>query len=353
MEPAYSGPFFGSQHPFAEKRRLGYEAASERMDPTPEKPASERDPSTPAEVQLLDQELVEAALRPDEFQAAIGEDSPGALGHPATGAEFLPEGVAQGGPLSGNELPATELPATELPAIGEVGQDAREAESVSRRQDRLVGIGLLCLTFVASLGFSLWAMYKAVTFPSEPPAPPSKEGIAGFPKTVRPFEVLARARSLTQRHNFVGMVAEGVRPNGTIDMSEKGSKLRFAFQSLPGQGPQPARDPGTIPKRHFCGLQSIYVVKKGLYAADDKTQEKCPARDPKDLEIPKACSLEQVWRIAIEKSLPTAELARIEYYQSHKGPAFRFLQSGHERFSVLAKDCKKLIYGRDQRGTVP
>jgi hypothetical protein len=46
-------------------------------------------------------------------------------------------------------------------------------------------------------------------------------------------------------------------------------------------------------------------------------------------------------------------LARIEYYRSRSGPAWRFSMPGTKHHFSLYGDCQRLLKGREARGNVP
>lgn len=225
--------------------------------------------------------------------------------------------------------------------------------SPSRRRDKILGMSIIAGTFLACLGLSLWAKRESMPELAEVPAPPTTEGLPGFPNRVKPWDLLERARSLTPRALFRGFVAEGVRADGTLDFTQPGTRLRYSFQSLPGQGPQPPREGGTLPERTYCGTQSVRVGKEGIFAEHDKTELPCPSKDPKALAVPEKCSIEDVWELAREKKLTDKPATQIEYFESKRGAAYRFTQGGRERFVVQAKNCSKELRGKERQGAVP
>ena len=83
----------------------------------------------------------------------------------------------------------------------------------------------------------------------------------------------------------------------------------------------------------------------------DVTALPCSGSGPKELPLPEACTLEDVWAIAHKRKV-TGDAARIEYYQAKSGPAYRFIL-GKENFVLSASDCKKILTGKSQRGHVP
>lgn len=221
-----------------------------------------------------------------------------------------------------------------------------------RRRDRWLGLAVIVLAFGLGIALSYWARVKSQPEVAEPPAPPSSEGLVGFPKEVEPLAALGAARLLTRRSLLRGVVLEGVEPNGTVDVSAPGGRVRFSFQSAQGQGPQPKRDPGTLPRRHYCGKQNVHLHADGLVADPDITDFPCPATPQDPLPEPR-CGPREVWAHAITAGAPRDRRARIEYYRSRIGPAWRFeLVGTSHRFSLYG-DCGREIDGKDAVGSVP
>lgn len=220
-----------------------------------------------------------------------------------------------------------------------------------RAVDRAHGLMIVSLAFIASIGISLWA--KRVSEPelSEPPAPPTTRGVVGWPTRVDPLKTLPAARKLTPRTMLQGFVVEGVARDGTVDIREPGSGVRYVFQSAPGQGPQPPREPGEVPRRNLCGRQAVHIGENGMAADPDQPHAICP---PTPLPLPEpACSLDRIWQKALERRVPRRRSARIEYYRSRIGPAWRFEVQGVTRFSVYGGDCTRELNDTEALGSVP
>ncbi len=221
-----------------------------------------------------------------------------------------------------------------------------------RGKDMFKGLSVLTLAFAGCMALSLWGMHHSTPKRAPEPSPPTAERLPGFPDEFRPFGALSRARELTVRSKFQGFVAGGVRPDGTMDFADEATFVRYSFRSGSGIGPQPEREGGTLPTRRFCGQQSVFVKKEGLFADDDQPSRPCPKDDPEELALPKNCTLKKVWKTAMKRKISTHGEARIEYYLSEKGPAFRFSKD-RSSFVVLADGCTRVLVGADQRGSVP
>ncbi len=224
--------------------------------------------------------------------------------------------------------------------------------SLERRRDKWIGLLIIMLAFVGCMGLSLWGMSKSTPKLAPEPAPPSLERIAGYPDEVDPLKLVHRAREITVRTKFRGFVAVGVSPSGRVNLKNKKHSIRYSFQDPSGIGHQPPREGGTLPNRRYCGMQSVILDKSGISATKDQAERACPRTVPENLPLPKECTLEDVWNVAEKRRVPAKGTARIEYFDSFDGPAYRFRKDKHQ-FVVSANDCKKVLTGRASRGFVP
>lgn len=224
--------------------------------------------------------------------------------------------------------------------------------SKERRRDKWMGLLIIVLAFGGCMGLSLWGMSKSTPQLAPQPEPPSLERIPGYPDHVDPLKLIDRARELSVRSKFRGFVATNVEPSGKVNLKLKTSSVRFSFQDPSGIGHQPPRQGGTLPNRRYCGLQSVFLRKDGIEAAMDQAERACPAAAPENLPFPKDCTLEDVWEIAEKRRVKAQGTARIEYFDSFDGPAYRFRKDRHQ-FVVSANDCSKILTGRASRGMVP
>lgn len=221
-----------------------------------------------------------------------------------------------------------------------------------RRRDRIVGLAIVAVAFVVGVAISLVAKHASRPETSAPPGPPTTLGVVGWRERVDVAKTMPRARELSQRPVLRGFVAEGVKSDGTIDLGEGPGRARYAFQSPPGQGPQPIGEGGLPLRRMFCGRQNVVLRTEGLVAEPDVADAPCPAKIAEPLPDPQ-CSLATIWQLAIERGVPSDRLARIEYYRSRSGPAWRFeLPEGQHRFTIYG-DCKRELRGSQASGHVP
>lgn len=222
----------------------------------------------------------------------------------------------------------------------------------ARSRDRLIGLVLVAVSFAICLALSLWAKEKSRPETSSPPGPPTVSGLVGYPNEVDALGALAAARKLTPRPLLRGIVLEGVQSDGNIDVSEGPGRVRYAFQSEAGHGPQPPREPGTLPKRVTCGKQNVVLRKEGLVAEPDQADYPCPPGGLEALPEPQ-CSLRELWKLAKRRKVPRERAAHIEYFRSKAGPAWRFEITGTAHRFTMYGDCKRELVGLEAHGSVP
>lgn len=225
-----------------------------------------------------------------------------------------------------------------------------------RLADAAAGLLIIVLSFAGSMLYSLWARDAAIAPPAAAPGPPRRD-FPGFPARVRPFEVLDVARGLTVRQLFQGFVAEGMTSEGTIDLTLKKNSLRFSFQDQKGRGPQPYREGGTLPIRTYCGRQSVVADSRGMVAQEDIPNVPCSRPEPRELPTVASCRIEDVWKVAKRHDFRLNKPARVEYFRAKGGPAYRLVQKDRRSKTltlvVSARDCRSVLEGKQQRGSVP
>jgi hypothetical protein len=226
------------------------------------------------------------------------------------------------------------------------------AGELERRRDRLVGLVIVAVAFALCLALSFWAKEKSEPETSEPPGPPTVQGVVGYPNAVDAIESLKAARTLTRRAALRGIVLDGINGDGMLDVSDPTARVRYVFQSEPGEGPQPPREPGTLPKRITCGKQNVVIRNGGMVAEPDQADHPCPPGGVEPLPEPE-CSPRWLWRLARRRQVPTDKLARIEYYRAKVGPAWRFELPGTPHRFTIYGDCKRELNGFEAQGAVP
>lgn len=218
-------------------------------------------------------------------------------------------------------------------------------------RDRTTGLLIVAVAFVASLCLSWWA--RNVSAPRAPDLePPTTEGLVGFPKGVDPVASLDGASAVSFRDELRGIAASGVTKEGTVDMTLPGARVRYVFTSARGEGPQPERPPGTLPRRNFCGKQSVQVKEAGLVAEPDVAAYPCSGLRGDSLPAPR-CGPKEVWQHALGKGAPADLRATVEYYRSSVGPAWRFEIPGTPHRFSLYGDCGRELTPTEASGSIP
>ncbi len=256
-----------------------------------------------------------------------------------------PAPAASSEPVGAAPPPENAVPVLPPPAERTSSAYSFRHEDPARQRDKVIGTIIVAVAFVLSLGISLWAKHASRPEVSDPPGPPTREGVIGYPSKVDVVATLPAARALTKRSMLRGITADGVRSDGTIDLSEGPGRVKYSFQSPPGQGPQPPREPGTLPRQLYCGKQVVQLRKEGLVADPDKPEITCLTRPSEPLPDPE-CSMKEVWARAIAHGAPADRLAKIEYIRAHAGPAWRF-EIGNKHKLVLYGDCQRELSGPD------
>lgn len=226
------------------------------------------------------------------------------------------------------------------------------AAHVPKKRDSVAGFSILFIAFCAALIIS-WKASEAVrpNVASEPAAPTS-EGLGGYPQQVDPLATLSVARGLTERTQLRRIVATGVASDGTVDLGQAHSGIRYDFDSALGEGPEPPRPAGTVRHARFCGRQIVHVKGDGIAAEGDQPRATCRPGLGEPLPEPR-CSLQRLWSLARERDPGAAGRAVIEYYRAEEGPAWRFsLPEKQLHFTVLG-DCERVLNDKEARSLGP
>lgn len=219
------------------------------------------------------------------------------------------------------------------------------------RRDKRMGLTIVGVAFLAALCVSWWARTTAAP-PAPAPAPPTTVGVVGFPKKVDTVATLDNAQKLTDRTQLRGISAWGVASDGTVDVSLPGNRIRYVFMSPRGQGPQPPRPPGTLPRRDTCGRQNIHVKESGMVADPDQPAAPCAPTMTEALPAPR-CGPRDVFQRAIRNGFRPDASANVEYYRATVGPAWRIDQPATHKQLVLYGDCERELVGSDGFGSIP
>ena len=220
------------------------------------------------------------------------------------------------------------------------------------KRDRVAGFSILFIAFCAALIIS-WKASEAVrpNVASEP-APPTSEGLEGYPRQVAPLAALSVARRLTERNQLRRIVATGVASDGTVDLGQAHAGIRYDFDSALGEGPEPPRPAGTVQHTRFCGRQSVHVKGDGIAAEADQPRATCRPALGEPLPEPR-CSLQHLWSLARERQPGAEGRALIEYYRAEEGPAWRFSLPEARLHFTISGDCERELNGKDARSLGP
>ncbi len=220
------------------------------------------------------------------------------------------------------------------------------------KRDRVAGFSIILVAFGAALVISWKASEAVKPNIAPPPAPPTNEGLAGYPGQVDPVLTLGTARELTQRQQLRRIVVSGVAPDGTVDLERPNAAIRYEFDSAQGEGPEAPRPAGTVRAMHYCGRQTVNVKREGIFADPDQPRAPCRANAGAPLPEPR-CNLDRLWAMARDRGAPAAGHATVEYFRAHDGPAWRFaLPEGKLSFTVFG-DCERELRGKEARPVSP
>jgi hypothetical protein len=245
-------------------------------------------------------------------------------------------------------MPSESAPPSPPDAPSDAG--IRRAAPVKR--DRAAGFTIILAAFGAAL-FISWKASEAVKpNVAPPPAPPTSEGLAGYPGKVDPVLTLGLAAQLTGREQLRRIVATGVGADGTVDLQRAGASIRYEFDSAQGEGPEPPRPAGTVRAMHYCGRQTVHVKNNGIFAEPDQPRAPCRANSGAPLPEPR-CSLDRIWAMARERGAPNTGHATVEYFRANEGPAWRFSLPEAKLSFTLFGDCERELRGKEARPLAP
>ena len=219
-------------------------------------------------------------------------------------------------------------------------------------RDRVAGFSIIFTAFAAALVISWKASEAVKPNIAKEPAPPTHEGLAGYPGQVDPVATLSRAQQLTEREQLRRIVATGVAPDGSVDLQLPSSTIRYEFDSAQGEGPEAPRPAGTVRAMHYCGRQAVQVRHDGIYAEPDQPRAPCRANAGAPLPEPR-CTPARLWAKARELGAPASGRATIEYFRANDGPAWRFsMPEARINFTVFG-DCERELRGKAARPLAP
>jgi hypothetical protein len=247
--------------------------------------------------------------------------------------------------------PPDEIPADPAPAPP-VERPGRGRFRLQLDRDRKVGFSILFIAFCAALIVS-WKAGEAVRPKvADSPAPPTAEGLAGFPERVDPMAALTLAHSLTEREQLRRILLQGVAMDGTVDVRDPQAIIRYEFDSAAGEGPEPPRPIGTVRQAHYCGRQSVLIRTHGIAAEPDQPRAMCRPSWGEPLPDPR-CGPRELWQLALRRGARPDARANIDYYRAQEGPAWRFTLPGAQLHFTMYGDCEHELQGAGARPLVP
>ena len=184
------------------------------------------------------------------------------------------------------------------------------------------------------------------------PAPPTAEGLAGFPGHVDPLSALARARSLTGREQLRRITSVGVGSDGTVDLGQAHASIRYEFDSAAGEGPDAPRPAGTVRPVHYCGRQAVEIQSDGIVAEPDQPKATCRLSQGEALPQPR-CGPRELWALALQRGATADGRATLEYYRAQEGPAWRFSLANPRVHFTMYGDCEHELQGDSGRPLGP
>ena len=219
-------------------------------------------------------------------------------------------------------------------------------------RDRIAGFTIIFAAFSAALVVS-WKASEAVR-PNlaAAPAPPTAEGLAGFPTHVEPVSTLARARALTAREQLRRITSVGVGSDGTVDLAQPHASIRYEVDSAAGEGPDAPRPAGTVRPVHYCGRQAVQVDSEGIAAEPDQPKAPCRPSSGEALPLPR-CGPRELWSLALQRGALADGRATVEYYRAKEGPAWRFSLANPRVQFTMYGDCEHELEGDSGRPLGP
>lgn len=247
--------------------------------------------------------------------------------------------------------PPDDVPPAAPPAAPAEPPGARRF-GLTLDRDHKIGFSILFIAFCAALIVS-WKAGEAVRPKvAQPPAPPTSEGLSGFPDRVDPLAALALAHSLSEREQLRRILIQGVGSDGTVDLSAPGAVVRYELDSAAGEGPEPPRPAGTVRQAHYCGRQSVLIRSDGIAAEPDQPRAMCRPSWGEPLPDPR-CGPKELWQLALKRGARPEARANIDYYRAQEGPAWRFTLPESQLHFTMYGDCEHELQGAGARPLVP
>jgi hypothetical protein len=233
----------------------------------------------------------------------------------------------------------------------EVSPLSEEPEYFKLR-DRLRGGFVMFVGLVISFGTTLWAKEQIRPRGPHGASISRTKGVVGFPMAVDGVKSLAVAQKLGRGRAFRGMILDGVKSDGTLNLAFGRTNVKYVFQANATRNTAKNIPNQPAPPFMVCPRQVVKLKREGMIAEGDRPNATCPSELGHPLQKPR-CGAKEVWEKALAKGASKEESARLEFYQSKVGPAWRF-QLPRTQFAInLSDDCKREIRAEDAVGRVP
>jgi hypothetical protein len=207
-------------------------------------------------------------------------------------------------------------------------------------RDRFRAILVVFGAWVLGLGITLWS--KEQIRPIDPSGATlgSLRGVVGWPQRVDPLATLEGARRFSQGHDLRAMTFEGVKFDGTIDVSKSTGSAKYVFQGRPTSSTRHSNR-GNATGATSCPKQVVKLRHAGLSADPLRADARC---EPEGLRLPTPpCGPKEIWARALEQGAPKDGLARIDYQPSLEGPSWSFALPDRRFRMRLSGDCKRVL----------
>jgi hypothetical protein len=219
-------------------------------------------------------------------------------------------------------------------------------------RDRLRALFVLSLALVVSFGMILWSKEQIRPLNAYGATASRLRGVEGFPSRVDALKSLSAARRFSRNRELRGMVLDGVKFDGTLDLNPIKNSIKYVFQSSKVRSKERKQPDASTSPTWVCPRQVVKLRRDGLTAEADRLDAICPPELGAALPVPH-CGPKEVWAKAIAKGATKEDLARLEYYRAKVGPAWK-LQISKTHFSLsVSEDCKRELSFADAAGKVP
>ncbi|MGC4069880.1 MAG: hypothetical protein QM784_35530 [Polyangiaceae bacterium] len=206
-------------------------------------------------------------------------------------------------------------------------------------RDRFRAMLVVFGAWVVALGITLWSKEQVRPIDSSGATLGSLRGVIGWPQRVDPLATLEGARRFSQGHALRSMTFEGVKSDGTINVTQSTGSAKYVFQGSPSAIRH--ADRGKPASATSCPKQVVKLRRAGLSADALRADARCEA-NASPLPTP-SCGPKELWARALTQGAPKDGLARIDYQPSADGPSWTFAVPDRHFRMRLSADCKRVL----------